>query len=522
MPDNSPSYIRVFAMLIFMFGCTVAGLHGQEVVLFEEYNEGLAAKEQRLLNTIQSLNTTRRVRIVSIDPAGFSGDLVQANLFQDQSLALQRHFVPKSTQLRSWCGKSPDSPASGAFIINQTRISGHISAAEGSFEIIPLNENGLHMIIEHDNSGFGGCGNEVDQEPITIQEHQQNTSSPRIKNKPTQRSIDQSECVVRLLVGYTSAAKENTMSVFNRTMVEHINLAVLLMNQSYVNSLVNQRVELAHLYEVSDEESDNSSVDVNDLRDSTDGRWDEIHIRRDQYSADLVALVTGGSYAGVCGRAYGFDYEDASKMFQVTEYNCAVSNMTLSHEFGHLQGCRHEIDTSTSPFAYGHGFAQFGYYRTIMAVCCGEERINYWSNPYLYYPGLGSMGTLDLNYNAMALNDSYPVVADHRMNPDSIDSDEMLATDHAITSTTMGTIFSSDTTLTEGCLILQSESRIKLTNGFKSYPGAMGTFRIIDGCGNDGDLSASGTTTAPQRDARPVKIDNENKSGKSVQRDRSQ
>ena len=485
------------AVLFFATGTPL--IYGQSGNLFGVYEKALTSREQAVVQTLTEMPATKRLKVASIDPVSFRAQVVNANLFDDAQYEFRKQTLSGRTQFNSWCGETENSPGSAAFLINQSRVSGLISSPEGRFELIPLNDNGGHVIIEYQSDQFGGCGNN-NRDPLQLDDQQSPPINKR-KNKPSVRSIDQSECVVRLLIGYTPAAKENTMSVYNRTMVEHVNLAVLLMNQSYVNSQVDQRVELAFLYEVSDEESENSTEDVNALRDSTDGRWDEIHEYRDQFSADLVALITGGFYTGECGRAYGFNYDEESDMFQVSEYNCAVSNLTLAHEFGHLQGCRHEIDGSTIPFEFGHGYNQGGYYRTIMAVCCGEERLNYWSNPYIYYESVGPMGTLNFNNNAQALNISYPVVADHRMNPDNLTSETMLLTDHAITGTTMGDVHSSDTTMLDGSLIFQSESKITLTSGFKAYNGSMGKFMIIDGCDDITPIKEQNTTKPLQRDA---------------------
>ena len=340
---------------------------------------------------------------------------------------------------------------------------------------------------------------------------------PRIKNnndieiseKPIEKDQPQrisgaSECRIRLLVAYTPGAQNNTMSTYNRTMIEHIELAVLQMNQGYANSLVNQRVELAYLYKTSDEETGNDSNDINDLRDTSDGKWDEIHDLRNLYAADMVALITDGSYSGTCGRSYGFNYELAANMFQITEYNCAVANFTLAHEYSHLQGCRHDVDVTDTPFDYGHGYSQGSSYRTIMAVCCGGPRVNYWSNPYVYYSGVGMMGTLNFNYNALALNTSDSTVVHHRITPSTIDSDNMLADDHLVNNSTSGLVITTDTTMNGGCLILQSETKVRLSPGFRAYNGSHGNFRISSGCSEPAPLTSTSPNSTAQRDGRPV------------------
>ena len=75
------------------------------------------------------------------------------------------------------------------------------------------------------------------------------------------------------------------------------------------------------------------------------------------------------------------------------------------------------------------------------------------------------------------------------MNPDTINSQNMLPDDHILTATTTGVVLSSDTTMTDGCLVLQSESKVRLTSGFKSYEGSLGHFKVIPGCADSEPLT---------------------------------
>jgi hypothetical protein len=190
-------------------------------------------------------------------------------------------------------------------------------------------------------------------------------------------------------------------------------------------------------------------------------------------------------------------------MFQITEYNCAVANFTLAHEFGHLQGCRHNVDVNETPFPFGHGFSQGGVFQTIMAVCCGGIRVNYWSNPYVYYPSVGQMGSLNFSYNTLALNLSDSIMAHHRITPSSIDSDAMVGDDHLALNSTSGLVVAADTTMSGGLLILQSENKVRLAEGFHSYQGSLGRFSIVNGCAEANPLAAIVVRPAPQRDNPP-------------------
>jgi hypothetical protein len=145
---------------------------------------------------------------------------------------------------------------------------------------------------------------------------------------------------VRVLVAYTADAQNLTSVNLGQTMQELIDLAVLESNQGYANSGVTLRVELACLYETVFNESAAIENDVDRFRNNGDGFMDEVHTLRTDYDADMCCLVIDGR-PDWCGWAYDFDYTSYGNMFQATVY-VAPRATTLSPEFGHTQGCRHE------------------------------------------------------------------------------------------------------------------------------------------------------------------------------------
>ena len=64
----------------------------------------------------------------------------------------------------------------------------------------------------------------------------------------------------------------------------------------------------------------------------------------------------------------------------------------LAHEIGHIIGARHDLnmDTTMSPFPYGHGFVNGTKWRDIMSYkesCGGCPRLPVWSSPKLMVKG---------------------------------------------------------------------------------------------------------------------------------------
>jgi hypothetical protein len=209
--------------------------------------------------------------------------------------------------------------------------------------------------------------------------------------------------IVDLLVVYTSTArvKQGGRAAMNAL----IALGVDLANQAYSNSQIAMRLRLAHAAEVAYTETGDMNTDLVRLRSTSDGFMDQVHTLRNQYKADLVALIVdnGGSY---CGIAYvmtnGPRASFASWAFSVMDRDC-VSNNTLTHELGHNMGDAHDRasgGTGVYPYSYGYRDA-IGKFRTIMAYPCPNvscPRVKYFSNPKIKINGR-------------------PAGIDHRINP---------------------------------------------------------------------------------------------------------
>jgi peptidyl-Asp metalloendopeptidase len=102
--------------------------------------------------------------------------------------------------------------------------------------------------------------------------------------------------------------------------------------------------------------------------------------------------------SSACGVAYVMSSPSsgfASAAFSVTRQSC-FSNQTLAHEIGHNQGNAHDRkNASSSAYPYSFGYrtcdniapANGQSFRTVMSYSCSGARVNYFSNPYVYYNG---------------------------------------------------------------------------------------------------------------------------------------
>jgi len=458
---------------------------GQNSHLYSESYTKLNLEQAEIVSNNLKLPIVKINKVVFIDRSVFQNSSITVDLFDNQTVTFYRKNLEKSgIGFRHWTGQSKDGTGSAAFLINGNRISGHFSGNFGNFEIYPLGK-GLHILAALDNTKFGSCGNE---ELETDRENSLPEPVPidKIGNNGSEKSASGTECFIRLLVAYTQRARTNTGSQLGRTMNEHISLAVLESNLGYANSNVEMRVELAYSYQTDDDETSNISDDVDDLQSSSDGKWDEIHDFRNFYDGDMVCLVTDGTYSGLCGRAFGFNYTNDANMFQISEFNCIVGNFTFAHEFGHNQGCRHDNDNTGTPFSYARGYKYEGNnisFRTIMAVADSDvNRFNLWSNPGIDFPGTNlAVGTSSRD-NARALDVGDFTVAHHRTTAFSFSTSNTVEVDELLNMVTTSTLNASNAVQNDGRLELKSRSRVILQPGFHAITGSSVRAHITDPC----------------------------------------
>lgn len=221
---------------------------------------------------------------------------------------------------------------------------------------------------------------------------------------------------IDLLVVYSN----QTATAAGTAISSQIQAAIDAANTSFANSGIKTRLRLAYHGPAHYDESGDFQTDLNRLRYNNDGHMDAIHTLRDSYAADLVSMfIENGTYCGI-----GNLGPSASAAFTVVNRGCATGNYSFAHEIGHNFGARHDtyVDASTSPYAYGHGYAYTtGKWRTVMAynnACTAAgtscTRVGYWSNPNVLYGGV-PMGTSSSADNARVFNANAYTVANFRV-----------------------------------------------------------------------------------------------------------
>lgn len=270
------------------------------------------------------------------------------------------------------------------------------------------------------------------------------TPNSKGRDEPMPTCTTDPSTTIDALVVYTPAARRKARG--KEAMEGAIDVFIEETNTSYGNSGIGQRLRLVHMQEVQYVESGDTLNDRNRLK-APGGALGEVHDIRDTHGADVVALIVEYSITLThtqsigCGFAYVMESvsnEFQSSAFAVVPRLCADRQYSLTHEFGHLMGARHDwhaeegLKQTDKPFTYSHGYvhlpepgASGPAWRTLMSYDdeCKKsqycDRLLYWSNPNTRYPdasgipmGVGS-GDKQSN-NSLTLNNTAQTVANFR------------------------------------------------------------------------------------------------------------
>ncbi|MCB2223861.1 MAG: zinc-dependent metalloprotease [Actinobacteria bacterium] len=328
----------------------------------------------------------------------------------------------------SWAG-TLDGVGAGYFYlaVADGAMALHVASPEGVFEASPAG-GGLYRIVEVDQSAFTDHPPEADAADGTAGvDSLADTAGTADLPGPTTReaAADGGVEVIDVLVVYTADARQGPDGYgTTASMKALLLLAMTETNHAYDKAGAQVQLRLVHTEEVPYVETGDLFLDLPNLYTGATG-LKKVSKLRNTYGADMVALIVldGGAY---CGLAAGI-LPSADYAYQVTARDCATGYYSFGHEFGHLQGARHDqyVDPYTTPYQYGHGWVNTDdRWRTIMAYndLCADtdpydycQRLDWWSNPNLNVEvetGAPAGGVDAENYRV--LTETAPLVAAHR------------------------------------------------------------------------------------------------------------
>lgn len=267
------------------------------------------------------------------------------------------------------------------FVINGGRVFGQIRMEGKVFEVQTL-QDGRQIMVERDFSKIGyeddtpleskSRGGKKKQDflaPLAVNSSETQAISPlavsniRVMQIISNRAIDS--------LGGTGPA------------VDRMNFFISQSNQAYAATGIEITFQSAGLFRTEGgSERSTAQSNVQGLVNTNDGFQDSITTNtRNSRSADLVGMIVATpNDPGICGIVNNIG-ANANQAFFVVKASC--TDFTFVHEVGHLFGARHQNDGTRSPFAFGHGIADFtGNFRSIMGTSStGLPRLGGFSDP---------------------------------------------------------------------------------------------------------------------------------------------
>lgn len=331
---------------------------------------------------------------------------ITLNLFSDTSYVGKVNVVKKDRWSTSWNGPLKGKQGYFYLVVSDGVFMAHVASPEGVYEV-KFAADGLYKVVQLDHSQL------IDDDPDAIY-----APSGDVLQLGDLGANADSGATIDIMIAYTDDARAAAGST--AAMKALIALAVLETNTAYANAGVTPRLRLVHVEEYAYAETGNMSTELSRFMSTTDAHFTTIHSLRNTYAADMVGLIVanGGAFCGLASSIMA----TASTAFQVTDNDCATGYYSFGHEFGHLQGARHDIavDTGVTPYAYGHGYVRWTgnvgtSWRTVMAygnACGGCTRLQWWSNPAKTYGGSPMGNGSAMNY--LVLNNTAFTVANFR------------------------------------------------------------------------------------------------------------
>lgn len=364
-----------------------------------------------------------RVQAGRPNPSAFRAGRILVDLPDGRQLSAHRTHEERGARGEvTWVGEFEDAPGS-LLVVTRHRgvVTGFLHHGTETYEL-GVAADGRALLFQVDDAALPDEG-----EPIPVGDDSVEAAA---EADLAAASASGDVVVQDILLVYTAKAVARAGSA--ATLESKILNAVAAANSAYVSSAVNIRLNVVGLAQTSYTGDGDMALTLSRLRSTTDGYMDEVHTWRNQTGADLVALVSEDS--GYCGYGYvmsSVSSSFASSAFTVTVQSC-FSNQTLAHELGHNQGNSHDRangGSSAYPYSFGYrtcdniAYTNGQSFRTVMGYACSSSpRLNYFSNPDIFYNG----APMGVDYetspstsadNARSMNNTAAVTAAFRSPP---------------------------------------------------------------------------------------------------------
>jgi hypothetical protein len=326
---------------------------------------------------------------------------------------MQRVANDGRNNAQSWIGTFDDAPGS-ILVISKAKgvVTGFANYKDQVFELVP-SSGGKHLLFRVDESSLPKSDGFIREKKSAGD----TTGSSAVTSSST--TLGAGDTLVHdVLVVYTAASA----SAYGQASLESmIQSAVQSANQAYLNSQVGITMNLVGTQQVAITESGAAETTLSKLQSDA-----AVRTLRDQLNADLVLLVSQDSnWCGYANLMTSNSTSFAGSAYGVV-YSACLSNQSLAHEAGHLQGLDHDRANSAGGGVYGYSYgfrrcvSDGTGFRDIMSYSCsGAPRVLLFSNPNVTYNGYAAGIAYESDpsnsaENARTLNNTAATVAAFR------------------------------------------------------------------------------------------------------------
>ncbi len=347
---------------------------------------------------------------------------VELNLFADTTLGATTDLLERAPDGDlSWRGEIGQTGHEYATLVRRGgEVAGIVPSHAGTFEIVPMG-GGESRVTQVHVDELPGCGVDdlnIPGNPLHGDHFRDAVArSQRADQGERGASMLRGETVSFLdqLVAYTPSALTwvgGTTSGMNA----FIDNAILDMNTVLANSGIEMETRVVFKHALSEDETGDGVADRNAFRQTTDGKWDEVHQLRDDFGADIGhILVRNSNVCGIAAQIWRGSSNGDQFAFCLTAMGC-VSNLTFVHEVGHVIGCAHDFANSGgSPGTFFYSFGWFDpdptpTWHSIMSYSpgAGSGRVPYFSTPNVTWTDGNRLGDSQLADNARTINLNIP------------------------------------------------------------------------------------------------------------------
>lgn len=334
------------------------------------------------IQNLQFYNSAKSVRAVDINLDALRPESLHFNFNLTEGEAYivrQTDVIDLGEGYHGWHGTVDIPKPEGAaefdqdtvnFVMSDNRVFGQIRMAGVVFEL-RTTQGGQHVLVERD---FSTLGLEDDTPANGLYGKAAFGEANAVADTRGGNTVIR---VMQIASNAAINAEGGTGPI-----VDLMNFYLSQANQAYAATSIPITLQNAGLFRATDPERSTAQQNVSGLRNLNDGFQDSLaNSTRNSRSADLVGMIVATpADGGICGIVNAIG-GSANNGFFVVKNVC--TDFTFVHEIGHLFGARHQNDNNTSPFAFGHGIADFtGNFRSIMGTTStGLPRLGGFSNP---------------------------------------------------------------------------------------------------------------------------------------------